>query len=332
MQSLHIGNLKLANRLILAPMAGISDRPFRELCRQFGAGMAVAEMLISDTSLWHSRKSSLRLIDPSDPQPRAIQIAGAEPEQMAEAARQCALLGAQIIDINMGCPVKKVCNKAAGSALLRDENLVADILRAVVAAVEVPVTLKIRTGWDANSKNALQVARIAEQEGICALAIHGRTRAERFNGFAEYDTIAEVKQHIQIPVLANGDIDSPHKARYVMDYTGADGLLIGRAARGRPWIFREINHYLDTGELLSPVPLNEMQETLVQHLARMHGFYGPVMGVRIARKHLGWYLQDMPAAGEFRRSFNLIENGQQQLEAIGPFFKHLQELGVRHAA
>lgn len=329
---LHIGPHRLASPLILAPMAGISDRPFRELCRHFGAGMAVAEMLTSDTRLWHSRKSSQRLINEADPQPRSIQIAGSEPAQMAEAARGCQAMGAQIIDINMGCPAKKVCNKAAGSALLRDELLVADILQAVVAAVEIPVTLKIRTGWDADSRNALQIARIAEQAGIQALAVHGRTRADRFNGHAEYDTIAEVKHAVRIPVLANGDIDSPQKARQVLEYTGADGLLIGRAARGRPWIFHEIGHFLATGKLTAPLPLGELQEIIVRHLARMHAFYGPLMGVRIARKHLAWYLQSLPEAGEFRSHLNQCDCAQQQLQAVEAFFTRLQTLGVTCAA
>ncbi len=329
---LRIGCWHIEQPLILAPMAGISDRPFRELCRQFGAGMAVAEMVTSDTRLWHSRKSSQRLVTDGDMEPRSIQIAGSEPEQMAEAARGCVALGAQIIDINMGCPAKKVCNKAAGSALLRDERLVADILQAVVAAVEVPVTLKIRTGWDSDNRNALQIARIAEQEGIQALAIHGRTRADRFNGLAEYDTIAAAKQAVTIPVLANGDIDSPDKARRVLEHTGADGLLIGRAACGRPWIFNEISHFLTTGQLPAPLPLGELQETLALHLGRMHDFYGPVMGVRIARKHLAWYLQSMPDTGEFRPLFNRLETGEQQLDAIASHFEHLRKLGIRHAA
>lgn len=332
MSSLSIGPVQLANNLVLAPMAGISDRPFRELCRHYGAGMAMAEMLTSDTSLWHSRKSSLRLIDENDAEPRAIQIAGSEPEQMAAAARGCAEMGAQIIDINMGCPVKKVCNKAAGSALLKDELLVAEILRATVTAVSVPVTLKIRTGWDADNKNALQIARIAEQEGIQALAIHGRTRADRFNGEAEYDTIAAVKQAAGIPVLANGDINSPEKARLVLEHTRADGLLIGRASQGRPWIFREIGHYLSTGDLLPPVTLSEMQETLTQHFVRMYAFYGPVMGVRIARKHLAWYLLPLPGAREFRTLFNSYDCADLQLQGIESFFARLQALGIEHAA
>ncbi|TDQ38947.1 tRNA dihydrouridine synthase DusB [Thiopseudomonas denitrificans] len=332
MPALNIGTVRLANNLILAPMAGISDRPFRELCRHFGAGMAVAEMVTSDTRLWDSRKSSLRLVNDDDQEPRSIQIAGSEPEQMAEAARGCVALGAQIIDINMGCPAKKVCNKAAGSALLKDELLVAQILHAVVTAVTVPVTLKIRTGWDTENRNALRIARIAEQEGIQALAIHGRTRAERFNGVAEYDTIAAVKQAIGIPVLANGDIDSPQKARFVLEHTGADGLLIGRAARGRPWLFREMGHYLASGELLPPLPLGEMQETLTLHLARMHAFYGPVMGVRIARKHLAWYLQWLPDTGAFRSRFNSLDNSGLQLQAVNELFERLHAQGIEHAA
>ena len=329
---LRIGNIQLANNLILAPMAGISDRPFRELCRQFGAGMAVAEMVTSDTSLWHSRKSSLRLVDCDDQEPRAIQIAGSEPEQMAAAARGCVKMGAQLIDINMGCPAKKVCNKAAGSALLRDELLVAEILRTTVTAVDVPVTLKIRTGWDPDTRNALQIARIAEQEGIQALAIHGRTRADRFKGEAEYDTIAAVKQAIGIPVLANGDINTPQKARQVLEHTKADGLLIGRGAQGRPWIFRDMLHYLTTGEQLPPLPLGELQETLRLHLGRMHDFYGPVMGVRIARKHLAWYLQWLPDSREFRSRFNGLDCPQLQLQAIDELFQQLTALGIQHAA
>lgn len=332
MNTLQIGNYTLANNLILAPMAGISDRPFRQLCRQLGAGMTVAEMLTSNTDLWSSRKSSLRLLDKNDPEPRSIQITGTEPEQMAYAAQQCVKLGAQLIDINMGCPAKKVCNKAAGSALLKDEALVASILNAVVGAVDVPVTLKIRTGWDQHNKNALQIAKIAEHEGISALAIHGRTRAERFLGQAEYDTIGQIKQAISIPVLANGDIDTPEKARYVIDYTQADGLLIGRAAQGRPWIFDEIQHFLRTGEKLAPRPLVEIKKILSAHLVKMHDFYGPVMGVRIARKHIYWYLERFPDAKVFRRQVNQIECPQAQLACIDSYFNRLHQQGVMHAA
>lgn len=331
MNSLTIGSLTLPNNLVLAPMAGISDRPFRELCQSFGAGMCVAEMLTSDTRLWQSRKSSLRLPDLSDQEPRCIQITGTEPEQMAQAARQCVELGAQLIDINMGCPAKKVCNKAAGSALLKDELLVARILHAVVAAVAVPVTLKIRTGWDEQHKNFLQIARLAEQEGVSALAIHGRTRADRFNGHAEYDSIALAKQAISIPVLANGDICNPQQARHVLDYTNADGLLIGRAARGRPWVFAEISHFLQTGTMATPMQLAEIKQILSVHLAKMHSFYGPVMGVRIARKHIFWYLGDYPDARMFRGTINQAQHPTEQLECLDSYFQHLANLGVEAA-
>src|SRR5690606_21936250 len=248
-----IGPYTLPNPLIVAPMAGVTDRPFRLLCRRMGAGLAVSEMVIADSKLWHTRKSRTRMNHQGEPEPRSVQIAGGDPEMLADAARQNAEFGAQIIDINMGCPAKKVCNKAAGSALMRDERLVAEILAAVVAAVTVPVTLKIRTGWDHDNRNALRIAKIAEDAGISALAVHGRTRADLYTGQAEYDTIATIKQALSIPVFANGDIDSPRKARQVLDYTGVDALLIGRAAQGRPWIFREINHYLATGEYLPAI-------------------------------------------------------------------------------
>lgn len=290
--------------------------------------MCVAEMLTSDTSLWNSRKSSLRLPEPTDAEPRSIQIAGTEPEQMALAAQQCVSLGAQIIDINMGCPAKKVCNKAAGSALLKDELLVSQILSAVVAAVDVPVTLKIRTGWDETNKNVLQIARIAEQEGISALAIHGRTRADRFMGQAEYDSIAAVKQTISIPVLANGDICTPEQARYVLDYTQADGLLIGRASRGQPWLFEEIHHYLTTGEHAAKKTAAEIKQILFEHLAKMHGFYGPVMGVRIARKHISWYLEHLPNAKELRSVINQIQNPTEQLDCLNAYFHRLDSKQV----
>ena len=254
---ISIGPYQLANRVILAPMAGVTDQPFRQLCRRLGAGLVVSEMVTSDTRLWNSRKSRLRLQHDGEPEPRSVQIAGGDPEMMAEAARMNAQLGAQIIDINMGCPAKKVCNKAAGSALLRDEPLVAAICAAVVQAVDIPVTLKIRTGWDPENRNALRIARIAEDSGIQALAVHGRTRSELYTGHAEYDTIAAVKQSISIPVFANGDIDSPQKAAEVLQHTGADAVMIGRAAQGRPWIFREIDHYLRSGELLAEPPLAE---------------------------------------------------------------------------
>ncbi|MGE8496496.1 MAG: tRNA dihydrouridine synthase DusB [Pseudomonas sp.] len=324
MSALSIGPYTLPNRLILAPMAGVTDRPFRHLCHRLGAGMVVSEMVTSDVRLWNTRKSSLRLIHEGDPEPRSVQIAGGDAQMMAEAAQRNVELGAQIIDINMGCPAKKVCNKAAGSALLKDESLVRDILQAVIAAVDVPVTLKIRTGWDRQNKNGVDVARIAEDCGITALAVHGRTRADLYTGEAEYDTIAAIKQAVSIPVMANGDIDSPEKAKAVLDATGVDGLLIGRAAQGRPWIFREIEHYLRTGEHLPAPSLFEVERILLEHLAELHAFYGDVMGVRIARKHVGWYLATLPGAREFRAQFNRLDSKDAQCANVREFF------GERH--
>ncbi|MDP2246151.1 tRNA dihydrouridine synthase DusB [Pseudomonas sp.] len=324
MSALSIGPYTLPNSLILAPMAGVTDRPFRQLCHQLGAGMVVSEMVTSDVRLWSTRKSSLRLIDQHDAEPRSVQIAGGDPQMLAEAAQRNVELGAQIIDINMGCPAKKVCNKAAGSALLKDECLVREILEAVVAAVDVPVTLKIRTGWDRQNKNGIIVAKIAEQAGIVALAVHGRTRADLYMGEAEYDTIAAIKQAVSIPVLANGDIDSPEKAKAVLAATGADGLLIGRAAQGRPWIFREIEHYLRTGQKLAAPSLFEVERILLEHMAALHLFYGDVMGVRIARKHVGWYLATLPGAREFRARFNRLESTDAQSTNVREFF------GERH--
>ncbi|MCP2076007.1 UNVERIFIED_ORG: tRNA-dihydrouridine synthase B [Pseudomonas lini] len=320
MSAVRIGPYTLQNGLILAPMAGVTDQPFRQLCKRLGAGLVVSEMVTSDMSLWNTRKSRLRMIHEGDPEPRSVQIAGGDAQMLAEAARANVALGAQIIDINMGCPAKKVCNKAAGSALLKDETLVTEILRAVVAAVDVPVTLKIRTGWDRENKNGLTVAKIAEQAGITALAVHGRTRADLYTGEAEYDTIAAIKQAVSIPVFANGDIDSPEKARYVLDATGADGLLIGRAAQGRPWIFREIEHFLRTGEKLAAPQLSEVERILLEHLAALHAFYGEVMGVRIARKHVGWYLATLPGAREFRARFNRLDGTQAQCADVQGFF------------
>ncbi|UCJ18205.1 tRNA dihydrouridine synthase DusB [Pseudomonas sp. MM211] len=320
MSALSIGPYTLPNRLILAPMAGVTDQPFRQLCRRLGAGMVVSEMVTSDVRLWNTRKSSLRMIHDGDPEPRSVQIAGGDPQMLAEAARANVQLGAQIIDINMGCPAKKVCNKAAGSALLKDQPLVQAILEAVVAAVDVPVTLKIRTGWDRQNKNGVDVARIAEQCGIVALAVHGRTRADLYTGDAEYDTIAAIKQAVSIPVLANGDIDSPEKAAHVLAATGADGLLIGRAAQGRPWIFREIEHYLRTGAHCPAPALTEIERILLEHLAALHAFYGDVMGVRIARKHVGWYLATLPGAREFRAEFNRLDSQEAQCASVRQFF------------
>jgi len=324
MSALCIGPYTLPNSLILAPMAGVTDRPFRQLCQRMGAGMVVAEMVTSDVRLWNTRKSSLRLIHQTDAEPRSVQIAGGDPQMLAEAARRNVALGAQIIDINMGCPAKKVCNKAAGSALLKDEDLVREILQAVVAAVDVPVTLKIRTGWDRQNKNGIIVAKIAEQAGIVALAVHGRTRADLYTGNAEYDSIAAIKQAVSIPVLANGDIDSPEKAKAVLAATGADGLLIGRAAQGRPWIFREIEHYLRSGQKLAAPSLFEVERILLEHMAELHLFYGQVMGVRIARKHVGWYLATLPGAREFRARFNRLETTDAQCTTVREFF------GERH--
>ncbi len=330
MSAVTIGPYTLPNQLILAPMAGVTDRPFRQLCRRLGAGLVVSEMLASDVRLWNSRKSLLRLPHVDDPEPRSVQIVGGDPQMLAQAARANVAMGAQIIDINMGCPAKKVCNKAAGSALLQDEQLVAQILEAVVAAVDVPVTLKIRTGWDQDNRNGVCIAQIAEQSGIQALAVHGRTRAERFFGNAEYDTIAAIKQAVSIPVFANGDIDTPHKAREVLLHTGADALLIGRAAQGRPWIFREINHFLVTGQLLAPTALSEIELVLLEHLSALHSFYGEVMGVRIARKHVGWYLATLPGAGSFRNQFNRLETPTQQSTSVRQFFheRHNQKQEV----
>ncbi len=330
MSAVRIGPYTLPNQLILAPMAGVTDQPFRQLCRRLGAGLVVSEMVTSDVSLWNTRKSSLRMIHSGDAEPRSVQIAGGDPQMLAEAARRNVEMGAQIIDINMGCPAKKVCNKAAGSALMKDEQLVGAILQAVVAAVEVPVTLKIRTGWDRATKNGLNVAKIAEQCGISALAVHGRTRADLYSGAAEYDTIAAIKQAVTLPVFANGDIDSPQKARQVLDATGADGLLIGRAAQGRPWIFREINHYLATGTQLPAPGLQEVEGLLLEHLAALHSFYGEVMGVRIARKHVGWYLATLPGAREFRAQFNRLESTDAQCAKVRQFFveRHNEQQGV----
>ncbi|WP_263264985.1 tRNA dihydrouridine synthase DusB [Pseudomonas sp. RIT-PI-S] len=325
MSAVRIGPYTLSNGLILAPMAGVTDQPFRQLCRRLGAGLVVSEMVTADMSLWNSRKSRLRMVHAGDPEPRSVQIAGGDAQMLAAAARANVEAGAQIIDINMGCPAKKVCNKAAGSALLRDEALVAEILEAVVAAVEVPVTLKIRTGWDRDNRNGLTVARIAEQSGISALAVHGRTRADLYKGDAEYDTIAAIKQAVSIPVFANGDITSPTKAAEVLRHTGADGLLIGRAAQGRPWIFREVEHYLRTGEHLPAPQLEEVERILLDHLAALHAFYGDVMGVRIARKHVGWYLATLPGAREFRASFNCLDETAAQCANVREFFRERYE-------
>ena len=312
---LQIGSHIIRGPLLLAPMAGVADLPFRRLCRRFGAGLAVTEMLTADTSKWGSQKSRFRLPVMDEAEPRAVQIAGADPAQLAEAARRSVELGAQIVDINMGCPVKKVCKRAAGSALLRDEILVAEILKKVVQAVAVPVTLKIRTGWDLQNRNAMTIARLAEEAGIRALTIHGRTRACLFKGLAEYDTIAEVVAGVNIPVVANGDIDSPQQAEAVLAHTGAAGLMIGRGAQGQPWLFREINAYLK-GETPSAPTRREVVLVMLEHIKAMHVYYGETMGVRIARKHVNWYLQKLQIARDCRKAFNQLLNSEQQLAFI----------------
>jgi tRNA-dihydrouridine synthase B len=310
-------------------MAGVTDRPFRRLCKRLGAGMAVSEMVASAPQLRDTAKSKRRTDHCGEVDPIVVQIAGSEPAQMADAARYNVDRGAQIIDINMGCPAKKVCNVAAGSALLRDEPRVAAILAAVVAAVDVPVTLKIRTGWDPSSRNAVRVARMAEREGIAALAVHGRTRACAFNGRAEYDTIRDVKHAVALPVTANGDIDSPEKAREVLDHTGADAVMIGRAAQGRPWIFREIAHFLQTGERLPPPAVEELRCLIIEHLHEHYALYGEAIGVRSARKHVGWYVGALEGGAAFRQAFNQIDDAAAQIAAVDRFLDALGEGGER---
>ncbi|MBJ7574990.1 tRNA dihydrouridine synthase DusB [Luteimonas sp. MC1828] len=320
---MRIGPYSIAPNVVLAPMAGVTDKPFRLLCKRLGAGLAMSEMTISDPRFWSTEKSLRRMDHAGEPDPVGVQIAGTEPAQLADAARYNVDHGAQIIDINMGCPAKKVCNAWAGSALMRDEALVARILAAVVAAVDVPVTLKIRTGWAAGQRNALAIARIAEDAGIAALAVHGRTRDQQYTGTAEYDTIAEVKSRLAIPVLANGDIDSPEKAAAVLAHTGCDAVMVGRAAQGRPWIFREIAHFLATGEHLPPPTLAEVGRILIGHLEALHAFYGEPSGVRIARKHLGWYAKDRPENAAFRAVVNRAETAAAQLALTRDYFDAL---------
>ncbi len=321
-----IGPYALPNALFAAPMAGVTDRPFRQLCRQFGAGYAVSEMVTSRKDLWHTLKTSRRANHDGEPGPIAVQIAGTEPAMMAEAAAYNIERGAQIIDINMGCPAKKVCNKWAGSALMQDEALALQIVEAVVAACEphrVPVTLKMRTGWCQTHKNALSIARAAEQAGVQMVTVHGRTREQGYKGQAEYDTIAAVKTALRIPVVANGDITSPEKAREVLQATGADALMIGRAAQGRPWIFREIGHYLATGEHLAPPLVAEVRRALLEHLQDHYSLYGEYTGVRSARKHIGWYVRDLPDAALFRQQMNTLESADQQWKAVGNYLDGL---------
>jgi tRNA-dihydrouridine synthase B len=308
----QIGPVCIDPPVALAPMAGVTDKPFRQLCKRLGAGLAVSEMTTSDPRLWQTRKSLHRMDHAGEPDPVSVQIAGSDPAVLADAARYNVEHGAQLIDINMGCPAKKVCNAWAGSALLADEPLVARICRAVVAAVEVPVTLKIRTGQTPEARNALAVAHIAEESGIAALAVHGRTRSQKYEGCAEYATIAAVKAAASIPVFANGDVDSPAKARAVLDATGADALMIGRAAQGRPWIFREIAHYLATGQTLPAPTVAEVRDILLGHLDDLYAFYGEPTAVRIARKHLGWYAKDRPENAAFRSVVNAAESAAEQ--------------------
>lgn len=310
-------------------MAGVTDRPFRQLCKELGAGYAVSEMAASNPRLWASEKSARRTDHAGEMEPKAVQIAGADPQDLADCAKFNVDRGAQIIDINMGCPVKKVCNNWCGSALLQHEDLVERILHAVVGAVDVPVTLKFRTGWNRENKNALNIARIAEQAGIQMLTLHGRTRADGYTGDAEYDTIAAVKAAVKIPVVANGDITTPEKARYVLDKTGADAVMVGRAAQGRPWIFREIAHFLATGTHLPPPLVAEVRHLMSEHLQAHYAFYGDFLGVRTARKHIGWYVRDLAGGEDFRQAMNKLESTTEQLRAVDQFFESQWKYGER---
>ncbi len=320
---MRIGSHAINPPVVLAPMAGVTDKPFRQLCKRLGAGLAVSEMTSADPRLWTTRKSLKRMDHSGEPDPISVQIAGYDPAMLAEAARYNVAHGAQIVDINMGCPAKKVCNVWSGSALLQDEALVGRILDAVVRAVDVPVTLKIRTGWNRDNRNGVAIARIAESAGIAALAVHGRTRADLYQGEAEYDTIAAIKAAIRIPVLANGDIDSPQKALGVLQRTGADAVMIGRAAQGRPWILGEVAHYLASGQLLPAPTPGEVRDILLGHLDALHAFYGEPQGVRIARKHLGWYAKDRPENAAFRAVANRAESALEQQRLTRDYFDAL---------
>ncbi|HUA80879.1 MAG TPA: tRNA dihydrouridine synthase DusB [Dyella sp.] len=322
---MQIGPYRIDPPVVLAPMAGVTDKPFRLLCKRLGAGLAVSEMTTADPRLWQTRKSIKRMDHEGEPEPVSVQIAGYDPAMLAEAARFNVANGAQIIDINMGCPAKKVCNVWSGSALLQDEPLVARIVKAVADAVNVPVTLKIRTGWDRDHKNALTIARIAEDNGIAALAVHGRTRADKYEGEAEYETIAAVKSAVRIPVLANGDINTPQQAKHVLDVTRADAAMIGRGAQGRPWIFREIAHYLATGELLLEPSPQDVATILLGHLEHLYTFYGEHAGVRIARKHLGWYARDRAENAAFRDVVNRAQTASEQMHLTRQYFEQLPD-------
>jgi tRNA-dihydrouridine synthase B len=326
---MKIGPYNIATPIALAPMAGVTDRPFRQLCRELGAGYVVSEMVTSNPRLRHTRKSTWRSNFEGEPGPIAVQIVGGDPESLAEAAVHNVGLGAQIIDINMGCPAKKVCGKLGGSALLSETGLVDEILQAVVDGVEVPVTLKIRTGPDPQNRNGVEVARIAQSRGIAALAVHGRTRADRFKGEAEYETIRAICRQVSIPVFANGDVGSPQKARQVLEYTGAQGLMIGRGAQGNPWIFRELNHYLQTGETLAPPGDQEVHRVMRKHLQRLHEFYGDVHGVRVARKHIGWYLKERPGTREVLYDLMRVGSPKEQFRLLEQYF--LSPTGAAHA-
>lgn len=317
---MRLGSYTLDNNLLLAPMAGVTDKPFRQLCRKHGAGLAVSEMVASDPALWNTKKSQLRMNHYEEESPRSVQIVGADPQTMANAARYNADLGAQIIDINMGCPAKKVCNVFSGSALMQDEDLVVKILESVVDAVEIPVTLKMRTGWNSENKNALKIARIAEESGIQMLSVHGRTRACGFKGKAEYQTIKQVKAQVSIPVIANGDITTAEKAAEVLHSTAADGIMLGRAALGNPWIFNEINHFLKTGSRLVRPTIGEIQQVVLQHLYGLYELYGEYTGVRVARKHVGWYSKYLENGDVLRSMINTTESVEKQLLVVNKYF------------
>ena len=322
--SFQIGPWQIPAQAVLAPMAGVTDRPFRILCRRFGAGLAASEMITSDQRLWHTAKTRSRMNHEGEPEPRVVQLAGNDPAQLAEAARANVDLGAQIIDINLGCPAKKVYGKLCGSALLGDPQLVGRILKAVVDAVDIPVTVKIRTGIDREHINAVEISRVATDAGVCAIAVHGRTRADFYEGEAEYQTIREIAAQARIPVIANGDIDSPQKAARVLEKTGADGIMIGRAAQGRPWIFRDIAHYLAHGTPAAPPSLDEIRAVLCAHVAELHAFYGEFSGLRVARKHVSWYTGSLAGGTAFRHTFNKLESARAQLDHLEGYFDRLE--------
>ena len=326
---MRIGPYELKNNLIVAPMAGVTDRPFRMLCKRMGAGMAVSEMVASNSLLYGSEKTLRRANHEGEVDPISVQIVGADPKMLAEAARYNVDHGAQIIDINMGCPAKKICNVMAGSALLQNEPLVAKLLEAVVGAVNAPVTLKIRTGWDTHNRNAVRIAQIAEASGIQALAIHGRTRACAYTGDAEYDTIAAVKAAVSIPIIANGDITTPEKARHVLQYSGADAVMIGRAAQGRPWLFREIEYFLKTGVHLPPPEVSEIHAVLLAHVSELYDFYGERTGLRVSRKHISWYTKGLAGSAHFRHQMNRLESTEEQMAAVNEFFVEQAQCGAQ---